>query len=57
MTHVLTAKRSNTDNHKNKLRNNNLRIATRSWEQESLNSELWLLSYGFPKFKVLDKRN
>jgi hypothetical protein len=59
MTRDLTASRSNTTNmvyakltspkHKNKLRNNNLRVATRSQKQEPLNSELWLLSYEFLK--------
>jgi hypothetical protein len=64
MTCVLTAKRSNTDKHgidkiniipkhKNKLRNNNLRVAMRSWVREPLNLELQLLRYVLLKILVL----
>jgi hypothetical protein len=59
MTRDLTASRSNTNKHcigkinitpnMRKLRNNNLRVATRSGEQELLNSELRLASYEFLK--------
>jgi hypothetical protein len=52
----LIVSRSNTNKHgmdkinitpiiRIKLCNNNLRVATRSWERELLRSELWLRSY------------
>jgi hypothetical protein len=55
MTRDLTASRSNTNKHcigkinitpnMRKLRNNNLRVAMRSWDREPPRSESWLRSY------------
>jgi hypothetical protein len=42
--------------HKNKLRKNILRVATRSPTRESLNSELRLSSYDLLKILVLDTK-
>jgi hypothetical protein len=39
-----------TPKHKNKLRKNILHVATKTWVQEPLKSELWLKTYGFLMF-------
>jgi hypothetical protein len=39
----------------NKLRNNNLRVAMRSWVRELLNSSLWLKRDGFSKEYLIMK--